>query len=857
MPPAWRLARNVLGGRPWRTLLLASAVIIAASLIVAVSTSVRSVQAGVELQLIRYLGASDARVIHPGGGRFEAALLDRVGTWDGVAAVTARADTTITLVREDDAADPATGSPRRATPRAIGISFALEPRFRRIDLLSGAWPTRDDEVLLDPMTAAALDAAPGDRLLVQRFGDPIALRVSGIYERPDLGALQTPRVYVDRVRLGEAAGIGDRIESLHLILEEGIDVAAFCAERQAELPEPLLLEPAELVRTGFDRRARGSRIGLVVATALVFLCAGFIIVTGLTTGVTERRRELAMLRAIGAARSQLFAAQMLVGAVFAAAGAVFGIPLGIALAAMLAWCFRAFVPAGLVVHGQGVALAAIGAAAAGLVGAIVPAFAAAGVSPLEGLAVRARPPRRRSIVLCAAAALLALGLHLLLRLEADPERRFWLYAFAGLPALVLAAFLVAVPTLVGVAAALGGALGRAARLPAGLVRGSALATPLRHGFTAGALMLGVALLVGTWSNAVSLRRDWLGRIRFADGFAFRATGIDPERRAAIEGLPFVTDVCPIGRLPVRIADRQVFGLSGITSRAVVCIGFDAEAFFRINAVDWLEGDPETALPRLRSGEALLVAERFLVAKGLGVGDTITLAAGRRQRTFEIAGVIGAAGLDVVAPLFGLGGAYTELAVSCVFLDRAVVAATFDNEDVHILQVDLADDVGDEEAERAISEAAPGVIFRSGRGIIDRIGAVADGALLVQTTVALAALILASIAVGNVVAADVQARRFEFGVLRAVGATRGTIVRLILAESALLAITAAIVGTALGLRLAAIDARNLNELAGLPIGIAMPPLPLIAGWGIVVLLTLLAVLPAALGIARARPAELVG
>lgn len=856
MPPSWRLALNSLSRRRVRTALMGGAVALAASLVVAVSCAIGSAQASLEQSLKRFLGAADARLIHPGGARFDAEFLRTVRSWPEVEQATGRVDATITLIRSDGRRNPETGRPYRATPRAVGLDFQIEPAFRTVDLESGAWPTEPDEVVLDPMTAEALDAAIGDRIEVQRFGDPIPLRIAAIYTRPDLGALQRPRIFMDRAILGEASGVGDRLTAIYIILPDDLEVTDFCAAHADELPAPLSLEPAELVRAGFDKRVRASRIGLSIGSAMAFLCAAFIIVTGLTTAVTEQRRELALLRSIGASRPQVFMSRIGVGALLGAAGAFVGIPLGIGLAGTLVAWYGEYLQAGLVLHREGILLAGIGSIGSGLIGALYPAIAASRVPPLVSLAIRAQPVRLRSIVICGIVAVLLVAIQVSTIAIEDVEARFWRYMLLGLPCLFGAAFLFAVPLHRTLTAIVHPVLALALRLPRRLLADMGSTTPFRHGLTAGTLMLGVAILVDAWASGVAIQRDWLNEIRFADGFAFSAAGLDEEQREAITELPFVESTCTIGRMPLTIVGQQVFGISDLSPNSAIGIMFDPVEFFRVNAVDWILGDPEVGIPKLQRGEGILVAERFLTAKGMGAGDMLTLGVGRHERTFEIVGVVSAAGLDIATTMFGISSQYTEFSISCVFIDRTVARDVFGSEEVHILQVELSDSITDEEAETAIAEAAPGVVFRSGRGIVESIREIAETSLAVQSTIALAALILASLAAANVIAAGIHARRFEYGVLRAIGGRRSIIVRLVLGEAATLALTGAVLGTILGFHLARIDSSFMNELAGLPVGIAVPIGPIAVGWCVQFVITMLAALPPAIAFVRKAPATMV-
>lgn len=841
MLPSWRLARNWLAGKPWRLALMIGAVTLASALVVAVSCAVGSVRASLERSIVNFLGAADARIIHQFNGRFDDALLEKVKAWPEVNRATGRLGGTLTLVRADRARNEK-DELIRSTPNALGVDFAQEKIFRAPEYVAGGPPTGPDQVTIDPLAAEELHAKVGDVLEVQRFGEPIKLTVAGIFDRPRLPAVQRPLLELDRAVFEEAAGHKHELTSIVIILNKGEDVTRFCEKYAKEMPDALSLEPADRLRTGFDRQADASRLGYVIASMLTFMSASFIIVTAMTTSVTQRQREMAVTRCVGASRGQLFMSQIMAGLLIAVIGATIGIPLGIGLTSLLYLYYRDMLPGGIVIQGFGLQLAVLGSLVSGVIGAMYPAWLASHVSPLQAMSMQSQPTRARSIIIAFALGLAFLIAQVALFQIPDSSRRFLYYAYVGLPALHAGYFILAVPVIVVVSFVIAPLIERLLRLPRGMLKRSVLGTPFRNGFTAGALMVGIAILVSTWSNATSLLDDWLGKIKFADAFAYRASGITPEQQQMIAALPFAAETCPIAYLPVRLYDRQVFGVRGLGEPNVTIMGFDPEKFFSMNALQWSAGDQASALPRLRDGSGIIVADRFLNTQQVKLGDKLKLGSGRVRKEYEIVGAVNSPGLDIVTQLFGIRSQYTEYSVSCVFMDWDEVVRTFDNRDAIMMQVNLKPDVNDIEATKAVEQAVPGVAFRSGREIVKSVNEVAFAALAVQSTVAFAALVLASLGVGNVILANIHGRRFEYGVLRAVGGQRGLLVRLILGEAALLAIGGAIVGTGLGLHLAAIGAANYRDLAGLPVRLVIPWLPMLSGWLTLLGLTMLAAWP---------------
>ena len=860
MRAAWPFVRLSLLGRRLRSALLVAAILLSSALVVVVVSLVASGQAAVETRIERSIGATDAVVAHQFGADFEEELLGDVRIWPGVEAAGGRLRGSLTLVRADRRRDE-DGRLRRTTIECRGFDLDEAARFDQLEFAAGRLPTAPGELVVDPLTAERLEIEVGDRLEVQRFGDPVELEVVGIQKRPILGALQRPVGHLDRGTLAETIGAEGRLTAISLILEEGLDVATWCEDRQVLLGTDgdLVVEPSERIRGGFDRTVAGTRLGLTLGSMLAFLSCSFIVATGMTTAVVEQQRLLAIARCLGARRGSLLLGQLLSGGVLGAIGGVLGLPVGLAIASLAPIAAPEILTAGIVVPAYGVALALAGSIGAGVLGAAWPAVQASRVPPLEAMRVRAHPPRPGLMVLCAAAGLAAIGGQLALLLVPGRDERFLVYSFVGMPLLHVGWFLLAPPLFLIVAAIAAGPLGRMLGLPGGVLEGSVRATPFRFGFTAGALMVGLSILVSTWSNGVALERSLQERVRFADGFVFRTAGLSVEDQRRIAALPGVVESCPVGYLPLEVIGQQVFGLEGLAPPSVIAVGFDPERFLRLNRLEWIRGTPETALPRLADGDAALVAEQFLTARGLDVGDRIVLGNSRREVEFEIVGVVGAAGLDMATQLFGMRSLYNEQAISCVFMDFDAVARHFGTREAFILQLSLDDGLG-ADGEAALGEeivsAVPGSVFATGRGIREIVDRVSGTLLGVAATVAGGALLLAGLGVGNVIAAGIASRRFEFGLMRAVGADRGTVARLVVAEALLVAATAALAGTTLGMHLAWMGMRAYRELGGIELSWVLPLLPLALGGLALVAITLLASAPAVLGLLRRPTVELL-
>ncbi len=126
----------------------------------------------------------------------------------------------------------------------------------------------------------------------------------------------------------------------------------------------------------------------------------------------------------------------------------------------------------------------------------------------------------------------------------------------------------------------------------------------------------------------------------------------------------------------------------------------------------------------------------------------------------------------------------------------------------------------------------------------------------MSTVAFAAMAVASLGVTNTIMASIRTRRWQFGILRSIGVTRGQLLRLVLAEAFLIGL----VGVALGLAAGAVMAVDAKALSRLTTGYAPPtavPWGVIGiGVGIVMAISLLASLWPAITVARTEPLSLL-
>ena len=895
MRPAWRLATNSLSARRSRSALLVSAVALSAALIVAVACILASINDSISLRLSTTVGHADVTITRSGGGEVDQSVLDIARAWPEVESADGSLQRSMALFVKAGVWTLGSDGLYRLGERRLGalaVGHGVVGDLP-VALIEGRVPAGPDEIVVDQAllkrltsprrvrteagdarqdgTGQALtadEAARRNAELVLHVGDRITytrllarareLEVVGIAEQPPLGG--RPQCYMTIDALQQLTGQVGKYTEIGIVLKPDVDAEAFAARRRGELAPGLLMQTTARITSGLDSNMQSTELGLVLGTVMSFLSAAFIIVTGLTTNVAQRQRELAILRCIGATRRVLGAAQIIVGLLVGGFGALVGVPLGIGLAWLLAVSLGDDLPAGLVVPGHAVVLAVVGSLSAGALGALWPAWRAARTAPLRGLATYAHGPSVRGLVITGVVGLACLALMaVIVAGPSDGQVVFWGYATVGLPAMYVGYFLLGVPVTLLVVGLFGPMISRVLGLPRRVLARTVAATPYRHGFIAGAMMGGLALMVAIWTNGQAFMRDWLDLIAFPDAFV-SGPSLPPEAQRVIDDLPFVERTCAVSLLPVQV---DVFGVRALQEYATTFVAFEPDAYFAMGKLAWIEGDPEVAKARLREGGAVLVAREFQVARGMGVGDTFTCTYDDKPFSFEIVGVVTSPGLEVVSKFFNVGEELSQQAVHAVFGSRQDLQDKFASDSIQLIQIDLDDKT---DGDVAIDEILQATLDKGIVGILD-IGTGAQikrdiqffvrGMLLVFSVIALAAMLVACFGVANLIVAGIDARQFEFGVLRAVGAPHGLLIRLVMGEVVVIALTGCVLGTLMGIQ--GSWAGQVLDALLLGIEMRMRPAagPIAIGWVILFVMTLGAAAPAMWRLGRKKPLDLLG
>jgi putative ABC transport system permease protein len=291
-----------------------------------------------------------------------------------------------------------------------------QPRFNPLKLAAGHWAASPHDVVIDASTFKKQHYKVGDQIKVAGDGAAQRFRISGMAKFGSVDSLGGATFAVFQVPVAQRLlGKQGRLDSISVAPKPGTSDQQLAAEISALLPA------SAQVRTGTAQAksdAADTNGGIAVfqdillAFGLIALLVGaFVIFNTLSMNLSQRVRELATLRTLGASRKQVRRSVMLEGLVTGLVASVIGLFAGLGLAEALDALFKAF---GLVLPKQGLVFAPRTVIVSLLLGTIVtllatlsPARRATNVPPISAVREGATPiwpPRRWCCASCSAAS---------------------------------------------------------------------------------------------------------------------------------------------------------------------------------------------------------------------------------------------------------------------------------------------------------------------------------------------------------------------------------------------------------------------------------------------------------------------
>ena len=718
------------------------------------------------------------------------AVEEAVGSVDGVGSY---------LLGKNDKLVGGQGAPTLAFNYAPSENMAGE---QILQLNEGRWPEEPGEITLDSSSAerGAYDVGDTVKMIVPtQDQDPRrTFTLVGTADFNGGGTAGATLVLLDTREAQEIFLDGQHaFTSVSLTGADGVSQTELADAAASVVPEGFTAATGDKVVQETQKQIGQFldviSIFLTTFAVIAIVVGAFIIFNTFSILVSQRVRESALLRALGASKKQVTRSVLIEAFLMALVGATLGLLLGLGLSRLLAGLFRTF---GLDIAGDVLTLEPFTIVAGYVTGilvtmvaAFVPARRAAKVPPVaamrDDLVVQEKGMGRRlvlgSVAMLVGVALVTLGL-----MGAPGTDAIWIGAGAVIWVITTAVLapVLGQPVLVACRSVFGRMFGTSGRLAGE----NALRNPRRTGATASALMIGLAVVsaVGVLASSLSATNDATVDDAFRSDFLVQMPtfqGFPSQYGDQMEAVDGVDLVSRQQGTPVSV---EVDGKPDQTFAA----GVD-QAYFEIYDLTMVDGSDEI------SGNQTLLSESRADDLAARVGDRIEVEfPGGEKLPLEVRGIFEdtptTAGVTV--PLSVLEEAGLKRSDSSLSITLA------DGADRDAVKVDLEDVVKD----LPILSVQDKVEFK------ELISGQVNQLLYVIYGLLALAVVIAVIGIVNTLGLSVLERTREIGLLRAVGLSRRRLRLMITLESVAIALLGAVLGMVVGLVIGVVLRESLKD-----------------------------------------------
>jgi putative ABC transport system permease protein len=735
-----------------------------------------------------------------------------------------------------------------------GIDPALDQQVREYTLTAGRFlqpGSTQGEVVLVENFAQDKGIESGDAIEIVGVNELIRLRVVGLIAREGPGQLNNgafgvlPLEFAQKVFYREG-----KIDQIDLVvqpeLRKSANLEALKTSLQAYLGETYsVIFPAAQGKQ-MTQMLGNYQIGLNFMSGMAIFVGAFLIYNAFSMTVIERTREFGLLRTIGFTQAQVtrqvLSEAMVLGLFSSALGVVLGIKLAQSLASLMSNLLSQTlvidqVPTDLVATGLVVGVAATFIAAA------IPAFQAGRISPLEALHIRASTREGWLIRHGWWFGLLMLIVSTIILIinpfPYDIQFRlgslvvFCLFFGGTLMIPVTVGFWERVlrpfiRILYGISGQIGSSNIQRARL--------------RTTLTVAALMVGVAMIIVVWAMTGSFKGDleeWLQGYIGGDLYVTSSVPMRADVWRRLQAIEGVTAVAPVRYFEVDWIPP------GGDKEKINAMGIDPASYTQVTSFVFSksETDPQQALNWLVAGDSIFISSVISEKYHLKPGDSVRLVTRSGPRDFKVAGI--------VVDFYNQG-----MVIDLNWMD---MYSYFRQKDANTYLVKVEDGVPADLVRQRIDVLygkRDHLTIESNQAILARISSLLQQAFSLFDILAIIAILVGFFGITNTMTMNVIERTQEIGMLRGVGMTRGQVLRMILAEAAIMGVIGGLIGLVFGVILSQIFLQAMTAMSGYNITYALPSVRLWLAMLIAILVAnLAAILPAARG-ARVKILEAI-
>lgn len=779
------LAWRYLLGRKQRMALTTLAVVFGVTLLFGMNAMIPAMMEAFRHNMVTAAGKVDISISGDSNNPFDEASLDALKDIGGISHSTGLLQKNVLLPESlGGTTDPIAGA---SAVTVTGLDIPTAQSVRNFQIKEGRFLEAADgsETVISQLLADKMSLTVGDTLSIPSSDGIEKLTVVGILSLSASAGLD--EIFVPLATSQRILNLPDKINTIDILIRSDADRLTVENEILSKLGPNFKSGPVEVGNELASALIMGeSMMWLFGIMALAM--ASFIIFNTFRTVIAERRRDLGMLRAIGASKRTvmglILTESLIQGVVGTALGLVFGYLMCLGLLASFGPMLQSFMR---------VSVGGPVITTANLVGSILlgigftvgsgyfPARSAMKITPLEALrpslgAAEFRKNKRRALWGLAMVAASVFGLVI-------GELNV-----AALSTLVfLAGLIMIAPVMVKpVADTFGKLISLVYAREGRLAQGNLARQPGRAAITASSMMIGLAICIAMIGMITSILNGFIGYLDKSLGTDYllmpSSLVLGGGNLGANQGL--------INRIRntdgVEAATSLRLAASQTKGAALQMIGIDPEVYPQISGLAFSNGDPATAYPALANGRSIIVNGMFATSAAIKTGDVLTLKTPQGDQVYNVVGVA----FD-----------YLNAKIATGYISQANLATDFNASSDVLLLVNRKTNSNNSavlSALKAIAKDFPAFsLIDSTEFKNEQINMFKQAMSTLYVLVVMLAL-PGLIAMANTMSINIIERTREIGMLRAVGTTQTQVKRMVFAESLLLSALGTTMGILVGL-----------------------------------------------------------
>jgi putative ABC transport system permease protein len=817
---SWPYARKHL----LRTLLTTAGIVLGVGVFVGMHTASQSVLSALHQTVDKIAGATQLQVT-AGETGFDEDVLERVQALPQVKV----AVPVVEAVAE-------TGLPGQGSLLILAVDMTGDRSLRDYALESG-----DEAVVDDPLVFLA---QPDSLIVTREFAERNGLRsnsrvpmrtmegekvftVRGIMKSGGLtsafgGSVAVMDVYAAQ----QVFGRGRKFDRIDLSVADGFTVDQCRAVIETTLGRGFQVEAPSTRGRQFDEVLRVYSATMNITSVFALVIGMFIIYNSFAIAVTQRRKEIGILRALGATRTQVRRLFLLEGGLAGLFGSAAGLAFGLALAGGIAGSIG-----GMIQGVYGIAqrvekvetdprlltFALMMGVVTSLVAAFVPARNAARVDPVKALqkgryqVLSEGENRVRRL----AAAVFGIGAAACLFVPGTGT------FYVGLSFALASALLLTPALALWLTRALRPLMSWLRPVEGALAADSLLQAPRRTSATVAALMLSLAITIGLGGIARASYEsitDWVTTALNPDLFVTASPTLTGRHFLFPAYLgPTIRQVPGVAEVQMVRSPRVIF-----RGTPVLLVSLEIDKWAERARRHPVQGREDEMYRDASAGRGMILSENLAVLKGIRAGETV-----------EIDTPAGPLRL----PVSGIVKDWSDQS-GVIFLDRAVYMKWWNDDRVNIFRVYVRRGASAAAVRESILNRLAGnrrLFVLTNEDVKKYIADLTDQWLSLAYSQIAVAVLVAILGIMNTLTVSIMDRKRELGVLQAVGGLRRQLRHTIWME----AVGIGVVGLVLGLALGALNLHYVLQIAHrdisgtaldyrYPIGIALMLVPVILG-----------------------------